>query len=479
MPSLAQDYAGKEVAFSGNVNGAISTGQNSRHYPLRLTQINGQSLTIPVNLRMSIHHNAPFKTNILPGDQISGFGNMELPGKARNPGGFDYQYYLRSEGRYFVIYPQQNELEITDSRLTPHRLGHILAEYLKESYRTNLTAKTYPWVMALSMGDLSYLEAEDQELLNEAGARHLTAVSGLHINLLAFTMLSFLLARGVTKKFAIGLCLLFIWFYASIAGFSPSIMRAAAMLTFFFAGSLLGLRYSPVVGLLASFTIITAFFPYMIFNIGFQLSFAATFFILLIYPVIRSRTWNFFSYFIEPLKIAISAQLGVFPIILYHFGWFSTGSVLLAPLVALVLAPLLIALFILGLLGFLGTFYNALLMPVNVFIEFAVAYLVYIFSLVANISPSIWGHWPFPRLISYYFFAISLFYCLQRPLIFRPIRYIPAIALLSLLVLSLSFFPISPSLLRTYYLDVGQGDAAAVFTPGGNTILVDGGGLPP
>ncbi len=471
IPS-SQKNSGTEIDFSGKISGAPTRGDNSIHFPVNIKSLQTNSLDLEIPVRMSVTHN--LAENLSPGMTVSGSGTLQLPPIARNPGGFDYRQFLLGRGKMLVLYPDAHTVEINDESFSIHKIGDLLASRLIDSYENNLDPEVSSWVIALTLGDNTYLTEDQEALIDGAGARHLTAVSGLHINIVAVTLFVILSNRGINFKITSAITVIIVVLYAAAAGFTPSVMRAGLMIMIILLSAIAGKATASLTGWVISLFILLSLSPHLILNPGFQLSFMATLFIILLYPEIRSSNRKLSFYFIEPVKIALCAQLGVLPLLLYHFGWVSLGSLLIAPFVAVILAPLMLTALLFGFLAELPLLGSLLGLTLSIGIK----YLVTIISLVSNISPFIWGSWSLIQVLGYYMLIIALFTIKYFPLVFRPVKYLPLIIVISAVMFVSGFILPLQNDLEVYYLDVGQGDATAIFTPGGETILIDGGGVP-
>ncbi|OWZ83135.1 DNA internalization-related competence protein ComEC/Rec2 [Natranaerobius trueperi] len=460
----------KEKAFVGKILKQPQKGERSVHYTVNITELEGYDLRLPIRIRMSILKEDD-SIELFPGNIIEGKGRFVFPEPKRNPGGFDYEKFLKGRGKHLILYP--NHVAKVGSSVSISTPGSYIANYLETVYLTELTSEVSPWVVALTLGNLSYLDNEELNILSDAGARHLTAVSGMHINILAFGVLSILENRKLSKKLSITIVLIVVFLYASAAGFSPSVIRASIMISIILLFSLTDKKFNPIIGLILSFLLLISFFPYLVLNVGFQLSYTATFFIIYLYPHIKGKRSNIVSNIIEPIKVASCAQIGIFPLILYHFGWISLGSLILAPLIAFILPLLLISILLFGLISSI----SFVTLPILVFIELSMRYVIFTVNLVSDISPSIWGAWSLLQVICYYVIVVALVYLKSLPIVFKPIKLVPLITLACTIILVFSFLlPFSKNL-EIFYLDVGQGDASVIFTPDKQTILVDGGGV--
>jgi len=179
------------------------------------------------------------------------------------------------------------------------------------------------------------------------GAVHILSVSGLHVGII-FIVLNFLLQ--FFDKFRWGrlpkafLLLGFIWFYAVLTGMSPSVMRASAMISFIVIGN--AFRQPPNIynTIAASAFVLLMFNPYMITDVGFQLSYLAVLGIVSIYPFINKAFTS--KYWISRqlwslIAVSLSAQLITFPLCLFYFHQFP-NYFLLTNIVAVPLSGLVI-----------------------------------------------------------------------------------------------------------------------------------------
>jgi competence protein ComEC len=212
--------------------------------------------------------------------------------------------------------------------------------------------ESFSVAVALMFGYKDELDKDLRQRFSNIGAGHILAVSGLHFNLLFGVIYSCLSFLGMSMKGKI--CKQFIqipliWGFAFITGFSPSVIRAACMLTFWGIGNAFFYK---------SFTLntvaVVAFFmlllrPLYLFDVGFQLSFAAVVAIVIINPIfveLYASKNKIIQYLWELVSVSFSAQVGVLPLSLYYFHQFPllflVTNLLIIPLsgILLILIPL-------------------------------------------------------------------------------------------------------------------------------------------
>ncbi|MBR1809055.1 MAG: ComEC/Rec2 family competence protein [Paludibacteraceae bacterium] len=289
------------------------------------------------------------------GDRLLFYGAVSHSNKG-NPYEFDYDKWLRIHGIAGVVFLDENEWLRVDScdkrtlRVTAEMLRHRLVRLLKKS---GLSDQESAIVAAMTVGEREELDAETRRKFSAAGAAHVLAVSGLHTGVV-FAAVMFLLTgfgmfpvlyRQKWRRWAVniaGICI--IWVYAFLTGMSPSVMRAALMITLFYGADALGRRQVPLNTLAAAAFLNLIIEPQALFSVSFQLSYAAVLGILVFYKKIAGivvfkhklprRMWQL-------LAVSVSAQLGTIPVTLWYFlqtsNWFALTNMFVIPLASLII----------------------------------------------------------------------------------------------------------------------------------------------
>ena len=209
-------------------------------------------------------------------------------------------------------------------------------------------------VRTLLLGDRSDLTAETALAFRRAGVAHVLALSGLHVGIASLTAAALLGAirfdramsrrrRGVVVRWVVHLSL--VGSYVLIAGGSPSLLRASAMLVFVAAGRSMDRDVRLIDGW--SFAGVLALFvdPTAVEDLGFQLSYLAVLGIVLgAGPLARYTPRVVPAPLRNVLSVSISAQLAVMPLVAAAFG----RLVLFGAFVSLVVTPLVAALIVIG-----------------------------------------------------------------------------------------------------------------------------------
>lgn len=320
-----------------------------------------------------------------------------------NPNQFDYGNYLNKKQLYAQLYTNSGELAISTSL---KKDIWYYTDYLRSTIKQNLEKKHFGSkelnvAIALLMGQKQEVSADVMQDYQYAGAIHILSVSGLHVGYIML-FLSFILKpipntkKGSVIKLSILLCTLIA--FAILAGLSPSVLRSVVMFSFVAIGYQLRRTVNIYHTLIVSALLILLFQPYFIFDIGFQLSYLALFFIVWLQPIILQLykpKMKITKYCWTIISLSIAAQIGTLPLTLYYFHQFPG----LFFITNLVVAPLLTFIMILGiivlLLASFGITPTLLLKP----FEWSIHALNYAIHYVASFEQFLIKDIPFNYLL--------------------------------------------------------------------------------
>ncbi|MCX7836940.1 MAG: ComEC/Rec2 family competence protein [candidate division WOR-3 bacterium] len=224
--------------------------------------------------------------------------------------------------------------------------------YIENIFDDYLEKENKGLVYGLFFGDKSKLSYELKEIFKKTGLYHILAVSGLHITIFAFVILTIFNIFQIPFSLKYFLLIFFILLYACLCSFRPSILRAGIMFLFLSFSYFLNRKTLPIVNLFSSGILILLFSPLSLFNISFQLSFLATFGILYFYPYFNNLKINnsiIKNLLIKPFFISLSCYFATLPILISNFGTIPTASIfanlIVAPLIGFIIPLILIVLF--------------------------------------------------------------------------------------------------------------------------------------
>lgn len=308
------------------------------------------------------------------GDRLCFFAKISRPFSAEELTGFDYADYLMRKGISGTALAYVGNWRRLGQKvsLTFLQRARICQQRVVDIYRSwRLDEDVMAVVSALTIGDKSELTSELKAVYSAAGASHVLALSGLHIGILSGLLWIFLypltyLKQGRKLLAVCVACLL--WGFAYLSGLSASVVRAVVMGSLYVLASLCTEeRFSGGHSLILAAFLMLLYNPFYLFDVSFQLSFAAVFSILAFYPLcvqlitIKNRVlrylWNL-------LCLSFSAQLGTLPLVLTYFGAFPTyfllANLVVSPLAVCILALTLASLIFMS-LPFVGAWFIMLL----------------------------------------------------------------------------------------------------------------------
>ena len=185
-------------------------------------------------------------------------------------------------------------------------------------------------IAAMALGDKTALDKDTKEVYSVAGASHVLAVSGLHISII-FQLLIMLLGGNRRRIFVIFSALLAIWMYVLFIGMPASAVRSATMLSVYGFVTMTRRNKNSLRSLSIAFTIMLLCNPLYLFDLSFQMSFAAVGSIIVFLPLLSSLyhpTHRLSQWIWGMLCVSAAAQIGTLPLITYYFGRISCYSLL-------------------------------------------------------------------------------------------------------------------------------------------------------
>lgn len=337
-------------------------------------------------------------------------------------------------------------------------------EALRRSYQGVLPPPLGAVLSALVLGT----DVDDEALVRafrDAGLSHVLVASGAQLAMVA-SALYFLLRRA--RPWVRGSATLAgILAFALLSGWEPSMVRALVMASLVVGAAVLRREADPTTALALAAVVLLVINPLMVEDVGWQLSFAATWGLIALAPPIAQRLGGLPRSARQLLSATIGAQVAVLPLLVWHFGRISLlalpANLLALPAVGLVV-PLGLA------LGLLGVVWTPLAWPLVPVVELLCRLVVLVAEVCASLPV---GVLPFPAPP---WWAIPATFLVLGAGVRVLGRVRPAvwIALLVAGCTAWSSFP-GPARLRVTFLDVGQGDSVVVRTPRGRTVVIDGG----
>ena len=447
---------------------------------------------------------------------------LKIPRSFHNPGGFDYEKYLRFKGilvQGFINNPA-NLIILRENQGQPLRMQlEAFRRHLKTVIRANAGSPAGEIIQAMILGDQKEIPKEIQDQFNRTGVSHILAISGFNVGIIAFFSIliirtimktsEYLLLRFNITKVSLALSFIPIAIFTLIAGMGISVVRAAIMALAFLIAILLGKERDLYHTLALAALLILVVWPPSLFDISFQLSFSAVAAILFMTPKLTAlipkppvagkpriqlfiyrRLYDIALFMI----VSVSATLGTLPLVVFYFNRMS----LITLPANLVVVPIL---------GIMALPVSMTIIVAAPFSASLAAWLIKISAFLVDISLFVVEYFASLSWASYYVATPNAFeiivYCLLLLILFglmdnwikgrrdppsgretflRRGRILKGV-LAGVIIFFFGYLlyghliNIQNRDLRITAIDVGQGSSTLVRFPGGKNMLIDGGGF--
>ncbi len=384
-----------------------------------------------------------FKDNYSFGDKVLVNGEVSVPNNNTIPNGFNYKEYLYNKKIYYIIKIDNIKIVSKNSNVFLNIKNYI--------YKRIDSIKYNEYLYAFILGKSYYIDSDVLNNYKTNGVTHLFALSGLHVSMFSNILIYIFSKLKFNEKLSYFLTSIFLLFFAFIASFTPSILRAVLFFVLSSINKIYYLYIKPKYLLYVVFSILIFINPYYIYDTGFILSFSISFFILLF-----NENYKIKNSILSILVISILSLFSSLPIIInmsYEINILGfINNIFFIPFVTYLVFPLSIIVVFIDKLSFL----------LNI--------LVSIMEFISKISVSILN-------VKLYFSKLNLLYIFMYYVLL--ILVVKRVRVRKLFVIFIIFLYFKCYIDRSdyvYYIDIGQGDSILFVDKNKNSILIDTGG---
>jgi len=230
-----------------------------------------KSLLMPLSIDGQVN-------SLLPGDRIELYGQWRLPSKPSNPGQFDQaRRYAELGYAAQARADSENQLKKIDrpTRLRLDRYLAIVSRVALSSIQKHVVLGQSELTAALVLGQREQAEWRLQEELLATGTIHMLSISGMHIEMVALSLLLLgILLKLPRKPLLVGICVTVIA-YGLLCGANPPVARATIMLTGLCFARVMGWNFFSLNFLAFAGVVLVLSRTTIVFETGTQLSFIA------------------------------------------------------------------------------------------------------------------------------------------------------------------------------------------------------------
>ena len=480
-------------------------------YKIKIERINNDTKYKNTYLYLKIPKNS--QANLEYGDKIMFFGEFISPDISGNENGFNYKEYLKTRKIYGSVKAEEIKILNRGEGNILLRFFNKLSNKIGQNIDKITDTTTSSLIKGILLGDKSNIENKIEEAFRTVNLSHILAVSGMHT---AYIILGIemICKKIVGKRKTRIITVIVLLLYIGITGFSSSLVRAVIMGILSVGAGLIYRKNDILTSIAISLFIILIYNPFLITDVGLQLSYLGTLGIIFFHKSlyiflrkikIRNKKIRYkinrkvillINKIQEILSVTLSASIAIIPFVLYHFNLFGTYFLIANILVSVIIGPIVIVGTIIVAISFIS-------IPIAKFFSFIPEILVSILIQILDL-----GKLPFskiyfstPNIIVIVFYYISIFVlnfiwkiysdknpnttyirvkntiALLKYKIRKDINNFKKLLILLLIVISLVvIIKVNNQNLEIHFLDVGQGDSTFIITPNRKTILIDGGG---
>lgn len=311
------------------------------------------------------------------GDVVSWQGALSEVGNLGNPDEMDYAAYLIDSERirYQQHLPVYQVRIIGKSPTLVTRMATVRRNLQLMVFNSNLSPDTQQFVVALLLGNSSFIDRTTRQEFSAAGVAHVLALSGLHVGFIALIIwwLLFPLDYLGLRKLRLLITLAVIVLFAVFTGLSPSVVRATIMIGMVFAALVFYRRSQSLNALSLAALLILVFTPSALFSVGFQLSFITVGAVLLFarLPQSLESRYKWINKLTTLLITSLVAMLATVALCAHYFHTVSLMSVFSN----LLILPVLPVFMVLGALFLLVTAAGMHWQPLNAALDSIYKYI--------------------------------------------------------------------------------------------------------
>ena len=420
------------------------------------------------------------------GDRVEALGILETPPEFED---FSYREYLAQQGIFSLI-ANASVTTIATGEGSP--ILHLLFGLRQRALDTLYSIFPDPEASLLAgilLGIESGISSDVREAFNDTSTTHIIAISGFNITILAAIVIS-VTGRSLGMRRGAIVAAIVIASYTILVGADASVVRAAIMGGLVLFARFLGRMTLALASLAAAAIVMTLANPYVLWDVGFQLSFAATLGLVLYAEALKDWFVRFASRWVQTAQakrlstpvgefvlFTFAAQVTTLPLTAYHFQRLSLVSFAANPIVLPAQPPLMI-------LGGLATLVGMIWLPLGQLLAWIAwpfpAFTIRVVDLFAAVPSAAIDLGPisFPALITMYVLLFGTTALLRERRLSLPAPSLLAILTSVAIIAVLTWKAVADRPDGLVHVTAFESGGTLIETADGRFVLVGGGDSP-
>ncbi len=307
-----------------------------------------QSLIVQASPKLRFLISAPSFPRFFYGDKLEIRCQREIPRRENEK--FDYRMYLAKDRIFYVCRKSEVKLLEREQGFYPYFLLLKVKSKVERGIKRLFPSPESGLLSGLLLGGSGNLSEGVKNNFSRTGLTHIVAVSGYNVTIIAEYLMLFGFFIGLWRQKAFWFAVSGISLFVLMIGLPSSAVRAGIMGTLLLWAAKNGRLSNSQNAIIFSALVMLLFNPLLLrWDTGFQLSFLATLGIIYLFPLLekrfqkREKTLGLG----EILLLTLSAQIFVWPVIIYSFGNLS----LISPFANLLILPIVPLTMLLGFLA--------------------------------------------------------------------------------------------------------------------------------
>lgn len=353
--------------------------------------------------------------NLELGDEISFKCFLNKPFSSPQ---FDQKMMLWNKGVTALCTTQDVQVIKHVSPFNPLWLPSRLRQIMNSKFENLLPDDLAGLYQGILLGNTSKLSKEIKDQFKNTGTTHVMAVSGFNVSIMIAMVAFFGTALKLKRKLNLFLSLSAIFLLWGMVGSSASVVRAVSMgiLVLFAAYNYRYTNRRTILILVA--TVMTVLNPFAIrYDIGFQLSFVATYALIVFTPKIerlilptgtKTRLQQFLSSNLLPTIVAYTSTVFIIWIHFSRISWTAIATnIFIAPLIPILMLVGICGVIIAGIMPWMSLLCTIVLTVLAKLLLFIVSW----FSVTEDLN---YLNWRVELVIMFYAFCIFLIIFLRK-----------------------------------------------------------------